>query len=183
MRRTPSASIKAKGTRTIAAVPMTVPGCSRNSRNATAYTLRTVGRAITTSGPGMAGERSEHPRTAVRSSAMIDDPLPPLDVATVDPEPMAQFAGWYDAAVVATSDRAAAMTVATATPDGVPSARVVLLRGFDERGLVFYTNYDSRKGGELAANPRAAAVLYWNELDAQVRVEGDVEHVDAAESD
>jgi pyridoxamine 5'-phosphate oxidase len=114
---------------------------------------------------------------------MADDLLPPLDVATVEPEPMAQFARWYEAAVVATGARAAAMTVATATPDGRPSARVVLLRGFDARGLVFYTNYDSRKGGELAANAMAAAVLYWNELDAQVRVEGPVERVDADESD
>jgi pyridoxamine 5'-phosphate oxidase len=114
---------------------------------------------------------------------MADDPLPPLDVATVEPEPMTQFARWYAAAEVATSDRAAAMVVATATPDGAPSARVVLLRGHDARGLVFYTNYDSRKGGELAANPRAAAVVHWSELDAQVRVEGPVERVDAAESD
>jgi len=75
------------------------------------------------------------------------------------------------------------MTVATATPDGLPSARVVLLRGFDARGLVFFTNYDSRKGGELAANAAAAAVLYWNELDAQIRIEGRVERVSAEESD
>jgi pyridoxamine 5'-phosphate oxidase len=114
---------------------------------------------------------------------MSPDPLPPLDAATVDPEPMAQFARWYDAAVAATGDRAAAMTVATATPDGRPSARVVLLRGFDARGLVFFTNYDSHKGGELAANPVAAAVLYWSALDAQIRVEGDVERVSDAESD
>jgi pyridoxamine 5'-phosphate oxidase len=114
---------------------------------------------------------------------MTDDPLPPLDVATVDPEPMEQLARWYAAAVAATADRAAAMTVATATPDGRPSARVVLLRSFDARGLVFYTNYESRKGGELAANPRAAAVLYWSDLDAQVRVEGAVTRVQSAESD
>ena len=103
---------------------------------------------------------------------MPTDPLPPLDVATVDPEPMEQFAHWYEVAEAATGGRAAAMTVATATPDGRPSARVVLLRGFDARGLVFFTNYDSRKGGELAANAFAAAVLYWSELDAQIRVEG-----------
>ena len=114
---------------------------------------------------------------------MADDLLPPLDPSTVDPEPMAQLARWYDAAVTATGDRAAAMTVATATPDGRPSARVVLLRGFDARGLVFFTNYDSRKGGELAANAAAAAVLYWSELDAQIRVEGRVERVDPEESD
>jgi pyridoxamine 5'-phosphate oxidase len=111
------------------------------------------------------------------------DPLPPLDVATVAADPMEQFAGWYEAARVATGDRAAAMTVATATPDGRPSARVVLLRGVDARGFVFFTNYDSRKGGELAANAVAAAVLYWSELDAQVRIEGEVERVGVDESD
>ena len=74
------------------------------------------------------------------------------------------------------------MTVATATPDGRPSARVVLLRGFDARGLVFFTNYDSRKGGELAANAAAAAVLYWSELDAQIRIEGRVERVERPRS-
>src|SRR4051812_13765700 len=114
---------------------------------------------------------------------MSPDPLPPLDVATVDPEPMTQFARWYDAAGGATGGRAAAVTGAPATPARRPSARVVLLRGFDARGLVFFTNYDSRKGGELAANPVAAAVLYWSGLDAQIRVEGDVERVSVEESD
>jgi pyridoxamine 5'-phosphate oxidase len=75
------------------------------------------------------------------------------------------------------------MTVATSTPDGGPSARVVLLRGFDERGFVFYTNYDSRKGGEIAANPAVAAVIYWSELDAQVRVEGNAARVTREESE
>ena len=124
------------------------------ARHASRYTVRARGRAISTSAPDMrrASVVSRGPGCTV--GAMADDPLPPLDAATVDPEPMAQFARWYDAAVTATGDRAAAMTVATATPDGRPSARVVLLRGFDARGLVFFTNYDSRKGGELAANAR-----------------------------
>jgi pyridoxamine 5'-phosphate oxidase len=105
------------------------------------------------------------------------------DERTVDADPMVQFAQWYAAAVEATGDRAAAMTVATTTPDGSPSARVVLLRGFDERGFVFYTNYDSRKGGDIAANPTVAAVIYWSELDAQVRVEGNAARVARDESE
>jgi pyridoxamine 5'-phosphate oxidase len=105
-----------------------------------------------------------------------------LDERTVAPDPLDQFRRWYDDATVATGDKAGAMTVATATPDGQPSARVVLLRGFDERGLVFYTSYDSRKAGELARNPRAAAVLYWPQLDRQIRVEGAVARVDEVES-
>jgi pyridoxamine 5'-phosphate oxidase len=110
-----------------------------------------------------------------------DDPVV-LDERTVARDPLDQFRRWYDEASVATGDKAGAMTVATATPDGRPSARVVLLRGFDERGLVFYTSYDSRKAAELAANPRAAAVLYWPELDRQIRVEGTIERVGADES-
>jgi len=104
------------------------------------------------------------------------------DERTVHADPMVQFARWYEAAVDATGDRAAAMTVATATPGGRPSARVVLLRGFDERGFVFYTNYESRKGGEIAENPAVAAVLYWSELDAQVRIEGEAARVTREES-
>jgi pyridoxamine 5'-phosphate oxidase len=75
------------------------------------------------------------------------------------------------------------MTLATATPDGRPSARMVLLRGFDERGFRFFTNYESRKGGELAANPRAALVFWWGELERQVRIEGRVERTSRAESE
>jgi pyridoxamine 5'-phosphate oxidase len=75
------------------------------------------------------------------------------------------------------------MTLATARPDGAPSARVVLLRGFDDRGFQFYTNYQSRKGEELTANPRAALVLFWAALQRQIRVEGRVEKVSAHESD
>jgi pyridoxamine 5'-phosphate oxidase len=76
-----------------------------------------------------------------------------------------------------------AMTLATATPDGRPSARMVLLRGFDERGFCFYTNYESRKGAELAANPRAALVFWWGELERQIRIEGPVERTSRAESE
>src|SRR5437016_3015360 len=75
-----------------------------------------------------------------------------------------------------------AMTLATATPAGRPSARVVLLKGLDERGFAFFTNYESRKGRELAANPWAALVFYWSELERQVRVEGPVERVPDEES-
>ena len=109
--------------------------------------------------------------------------LPPLDESTVDRDPFVQLGAWYRAAVAATGDRAAAMTVATVDAEGAPSARVVLVRGFDARGVVFFTNYRSRKGVELAANAAVAAVLYWPELDAQVRIEGLATRVSAAESD
>jgi pyridoxamine 5'-phosphate oxidase len=75
------------------------------------------------------------------------------------------------------------MTLATATPDGRPSARTALIKGVDERGFVFYSNYESRKGQELAGNPYAALVFYWAELERQVRIEGAVEQVSAEESD
>ncbi|MGI8911029.1 MAG: pyridoxamine 5'-phosphate oxidase, partial [Rubrobacteraceae bacterium] len=76
-----------------------------------------------------------------------------------------------------------AMTVATATPEGHPSARVVLLKGFDERGFVFYTNYEGRKAGDLENNPRCALLFYWGELERQVRVEGSANRVSGEESD
>jgi pyridoxamine 5'-phosphate oxidase len=107
----------------------------------------------------------------------------PFDEHTVDPSPFRQFERWFAEAQDATDDRAAAMTIATATPAGRPSARVVLLRGFDDRGLVFYTNYDSRKAEELELNPRAAALFYWPQLDRQVRIEGDVARVSRDESE
>lgn len=97
-------------------------------------------------------------------------------------EPFALFKTWYEHAVNAGLPLPEAMTLATATPEGAPSARMVLLRGFDERGFVFYTNYLSRKSRELASNPRAALVLHWAELHRQVRIEGTVERVTEAES-
>ena len=109
--------------------------------------------------------------------------LDAFDERSVDPDPFLLFASWYADAQIATDDQAAAMTIATATPDGRPSARVVLLRGFDERGFVFYTNYDSRKAEELEANPHAAALFYWPQLDRQVRLEGPVARVARAESE
>lgn len=106
-----------------------------------------------------------------------------LDEGQVDADPIRQFQVWFDAAVAAGHPEPNAMTVATATLDGAPSARMTLLKGLDERGFVFYTNYESRKGAELAANPRAALIFFWVLLERQVRVEGRVERASAAESD
>jgi pyridoxamine 5'-phosphate oxidase len=106
-----------------------------------------------------------------------------LDEATIDADPVRQFAAWYDAAVAAGVPEPEAMTLSTATTDGHPSARVVLLRGFDARGFCFFSNYESRKGRELAANPHAALTFHWAELERQVRIEGVVERTSAAESD
>jgi pyridoxamine 5'-phosphate oxidase len=106
-----------------------------------------------------------------------------LDEATVAADPIRQFAVWYDAAVAAGVPEPEAMTLSTATPDGRPAARIVLLRGFDARGFCFFTNYESRKGRELAANPHAALTFHWAALERQVRIEGRVERTTAAESD
>jgi pyridoxamine 5'-phosphate oxidase len=97
------------------------------------------------------------------------------------PDPLELVRAWLDEARTRVPEPDA-MTLATATPDGRPSARVVLLRGVDERGLVFFTNRTSRKGEELRANPRAALAIHWCELGRQIRVEGDVEEVGADES-
>jgi pyridoxamine 5'-phosphate oxidase len=106
-----------------------------------------------------------------------------LDVADVDADPLRQFGRWFDEAVAARLPEPNAMTLATASADGAPAARIVLLKAFDERGFVFYSHYTSRKGHELAANPRAALLFYWIELERQVRIEGAVQPVSAAESD
>ena len=107
----------------------------------------------------------------------------PLDEAGVDPHPLRQFRAWFEEAAAAGVRAPEAMAVATATGDGRPSVRMVLLKGADEQGFVFFTGYESRKGEELAANPRAALVFYWQPLGRQVRVEGTVERVGEAESD
>jgi len=106
-----------------------------------------------------------------------------LDESDADPDPIEQFRKWFDEALAVDLHEPNAMTLATATPDGKPSARVVLLKGFDARGFVFYINYEGRKGRELAENPRAALVFYWGELERQVRVEGRVSRVLEEESD
>ena len=106
-----------------------------------------------------------------------------LDERDADPDPIAQFARWFEEARAAQALEPNAMTLATATPDGRPSARVVLLKSVDARGFAFYTDYRSRKGAELDANPRAALAFWWGELERQVRVEGAVEGVSAEEAD
>ena len=100
-----------------------------------------------------------------------------------DPDPLRQFEAWFAEAQDAGVRVPEAMAVATATADGAPSVRMVLLKDVDQRGFVFFTNYESRKGIELEANPRAALLFHWEALGRQVRVEGSVERVSAAESD
>ncbi len=106
-----------------------------------------------------------------------------LSESDVDPEPVEQFRRWFGEALAAGLHEPNAMIVATASPDGLPSARVVLLKGFDDRGFVFYTNYEGRKGRELEENPRAALLFYWGELERQVRIEGTASRVSGEESD
>jgi pyridoxamine 5'-phosphate oxidase len=106
-----------------------------------------------------------------------------LDEADVSHDPFVEFARWFAEAQDAQVPDANAMTLATASADGSPSARIVLLKAFDERGFVFFTDYRSRKGTELEANPRAALVFYWPELDRQVRITGGVALTSREESE
>lgn len=101
----------------------------------------------------------------------------------VDPNAMKQFDTWWQEAIHSAIDEVNAMTLATASADGVPSARIVLLKGYDEKGFVFFTNYESFKAKDLAENPRACLVFFWKELERQVRITGLVEKVSAEESD
>jgi pyridoxamine 5'-phosphate oxidase len=100
-----------------------------------------------------------------------------VEPADLDPDPIAQLRAWIDDARAAGVEEPGAMALATAGPDGRPSVRMVLLRALDERGLGFYTNLGSRKGGQLAANPAAAVVLHWPQLGRQARAEGAVERI------
>ncbi len=128
---------------------------------------------------------------AVRMPSPLTDPAQlrvdykraALDEQAADPDPFRQFARWFDEAVAAAVPEPNAMTLASVDGAGRPAARIVLLKGVDERGFVFYTNYESRKGRELAAGRHAGLLFFWVELERQVRIEGVVERVSGAESD
>jgi pyridoxamine 5'-phosphate oxidase len=109
--------------------------------------------------------------------------LAELDEAASDPDPLRQFETWLKQAIDARLPEPNAMTLATVGADRRPSTRIVLIKGFDARGLVWFTNYESRKGRELAANPAAALQFHWVELERVVRIEGTVDKVSAEESD
>jgi pyridoxamine 5'-phosphate oxidase len=106
----------------------------------------------------------------------------PLREQDLDPDPVRQFASWFQQAQAAGVRMPEAAALATASADGAPSVRMVLVKGFDDRGFTFFSNYASRKGGELAANPRAALAFYWDPLGRQVRIEGAVERTSADET-
>ncbi len=106
-----------------------------------------------------------------------------LTESAVDPDPIIQFRTWMNEALDAELPEPNAMTVATVGADGKPSARVLLIKGVDQRGFVFFTNYESHKGRDLEANPHASLVFYWIELERQVRIDGRVEKLPEEESD
>jgi pyridoxamine 5'-phosphate oxidase len=112
-----------------------------------------------------------------------DYTLAGLTEADLDPDPIAQFRVWFAQAQAAKGAEPNAMSLATADAEGRPSVRTVLLKGLDERGFVFYTNYESDKGQALAANPRAELLFYWAELERQVRVSGSVERASRVETE
>jgi pyridoxamine 5'-phosphate oxidase len=107
----------------------------------------------------------------------------PLDPEDCDPDPIAEFRRWFDVAAAAQLPTVNAMTLATVDERGRPAARIVLLKEVDERGFVFFTNYESRKGRDLAVHPFAALVAFWEPLHRQIRIEGAIEKLDAAASD
>lgn len=112
-----------------------------------------------------------------------DYTLEELNEIEVDPNPVIQFQKWFDQACSVDIPEPNAMTIATVNSEGKPSARMVLLKDYDRKGFVFYTNYNSRKGQELIANPHAAIVFWWAQLERQVRITGSVEKISAQESD
>lgn len=106
-----------------------------------------------------------------------------LDISVVDKSPILQFKSWFEEALSAEVNEPNAMVVSTVSVDNKPSARVLLLKGFDENGFSFYTNYESKKGKQLALNPNACITFFWPELERQVRIEGVITKVSAKESD
>ena len=112
-----------------------------------------------------------------------DYKLASLEEADVASNPIDQFTRWWNEAVASQIDEVNAMTLATVNPAGVPAARIVLLKGYNSEGFIFFTNYESDKGKNLAQNPNAALVFFWKELERQIRIEGTVQKVSAEESD
>ncbi len=112
-----------------------------------------------------------------------DYSLHSLDQKDVSENPIDQFTLWWDEAIKSEITEVNAMTLATVTADGHPSARIVLLKGYDKDGFVFFTNYASNKGAEIEANPYASLVFFWKELERQVRIDGLIEKISAAESE
>ena len=112
-----------------------------------------------------------------------DYKLQTLNEIDIENNAINQFGKWWNDAISSQIDEVNAMTLATSTNDGKPSARIVLLKGFDERGFVFFSNYDSHKGKELVSNPQACMVFFWKELERQIRIEGMIEKVSSEESD
>jgi pyridoxamine 5'-phosphate oxidase len=106
-----------------------------------------------------------------------------LDKAHTDQSPLVQFQHWFDEAVASAIPEPNAMILATASAQGKPSARTVLLKGIDEAGFIFFTNYNSRKGREIAENPQASLLFFWGELQRQVRIDGHLEKISSAEND
>lgn len=124
---------------------------------------------------------TSHPKTL--ASLRRDYARASLDVADVNTDPFEQFQHWFQEALRAEVLEPNAMTLATIDPNGRPSARIVLIKGVDSHGVTFFTNYQSRKGQALAANPYASLVFFWPELERQVRIDGKVEKVSAEESE
>lgn len=117
------------------------------------------------------------------ASLRKDYSLQALDEKEVDPDPFVQFSSWWREAISSSIDEVNAMTLATADLSGKPSARIVLLKGFTDEGFIFFTNYESHKGAELHANPQAALVFFWKELERQVRIEGVVSKTSVEENE
>jgi pyridoxamine 5'-phosphate oxidase len=117
------------------------------------------------------------------ASIRIDYKQHTLNEQDLAPNPFDQFTHWWNQAVNSQIEEVNAMTLATASKEGIPAARIVLLKGYDERSFVFFTNYQSHKGEELLANPHAALVFFWKELERQIRIVGRVEKVAEKESD